>query len=456
MPVSIATSPQGVPQIASGVATSTTILTVAFPAGNEVGTLLAVIVSCGATGETITLSDTVNNTYSVALGPVSDAPSSATHQIFYAYSIGGVNSVTVNVSPACTFSVFIAEYFGVAQSGSETSASAAGSGGTPSSGSVTTAASGELILGVCSGTSGAGVGFVSLGNYLNNQGEYQIQSAAGTVAATFAATATAWSASVVTFPPGSGTRNLQTIDDIATWVLVDQLHRTTNDVDIQSVARNAALSFYKILCAKVPFDELMTTSPFFPLKPNRTQYNIGVDFPLEPQLRAISDIQINLGTTTAPNFRRLRRSHVRVFDALSIMQPSNPSTYARWGMQLIFNPPPQQNYPIQFRYWSKPVIVPGSLFYTTALISPEEWDELVKWETLFRVYYALDREQDALSLVQPPMTQMMPGSPRKQTMYQTGIIPRLWNDLLSTASQKENVDEDFNINPVIRPYSVRS
>jgi hypothetical protein len=53
------------------------------------------------------------------------------------------------------------------------------------------------------------------------------------------------------------------------------------------------------------------------------------------------------------------------------------------------------------------------------------------------------------------MTQMMPGSPRKQTMYQTGIIPRLWNDLLATASNKENVDEDFSINPVIRAYTVR-
>jgi hypothetical protein len=317
---------------------------------------------------------------------------------------------------------------------------------------VTTTAGGELVIGYCIGTSVAtGAGFTALSSTSLGQVEYQVQASAGTIATIFTSANAAWDVVAATF--FSGAR--QTLDDIATWVAVDQLHRTTSDTDIQSVARNAALSFYKILCAKVPFDELMTTSPSFNMIMGRTQYNIGTDFPFNPALRALADIRINLGTTSVPNYRRLRRSHVRVFDALSILPSSFPSTYARWGTTLIFNPPPVQAFPLQFRYWSRPTIVPGAAFYTTAIITPEEWDELIKWETLFRVYCALDRQADAMMLVQPPMTQMMPGSPRKQTMYQTGIIPRLWNDLLQTASAKENVDEDFSINPVIRPYSMR-
>lgn len=327
---------------------------------------------------------------------------------------------------------------------------------------------------------------------------------------------------------------MTTIDDIANWVINDVLKRNNPlDTDVQSVARNAALYFYKALCAKVPFDELQTTSVLFNTASGQATYTLGTDWQFIPVLRAIQNIQIVLNST---NKRRLRRSHIRVYDALSLSPPSQPSTYARWDTTLTLNPPPDSSsYQLMFRYWYRPVIgqlynitnatfanptatytignhllqngdivdvvyvspssynvnkqaitattsttvslsIPnaalvnpsaytlgGQLFcqqpaltpwYQQPFVTPEEWDELIRWETLYRVYIALDQIDKAQALVTPQGLPRQQGSPKKIRVFETGIIPRLWNDLLETVSQKENVDEDFSINPVIRPYSL--
>lgn len=243
-----------------------------------------------------------------------------------------------------------------------------------------------------------------------------------------------------------------TIDDISNWVITDQLKRTS-DSDIQSVARNAALSFYRILCAKVPFDELMATSPEFSVTADTAEYTLGTTttgttFGFDPALHSIANIRITYGTN---NKARLRRSHVRVYDSISVNTSGRTATYARWGLNIQLDPPPLAAYTLRFRYWSRPTI--STIFYNTPLVTPIEWDELIKWETLYRVYNALDMQEKAMALVQPAMIPRQPGSPRKIRMAEVGMIPRLWNELLATASQHENVDEDFGINPVIRPYS---
>ena len=57
-----------------------------------------------------------------------------------------------------------------------------------------------------------------------------------------------------------------------------------------------------------------------------------------------------------------------------------------------------------------------------------------------------------MSLMQ---TSMLPNqaSPKKKKVDEMGIIPRLWNNLLSNMSFRENIDEDFSINPLIRRYT---
>lgn len=233
------------------------------------------------------------------------------------------------------------------------------------------------------------------------------------------------------------------ISDITTWVQTDMLKRS----DLTTLCNDSALNFYKILCYKVPFDELMTTATFNTVANQAGPYNLSS---LIPTLKAISDIQI----TFAPNVaRRLRRSHIRVYDALSFSTASKPGTYARYGLAIYLNPPPDSsNYTLQLRYWAKPTI--NATPSLTTIQTPDEWDELIRWETYWRVLNALGQYERASMLMQPAMMPRQ-NSPKRQLDFEVGIIPRLWNELLSTISQKENVDEDFNINPVVRAYSFR-
>lgn len=237
--------------------------------------------------------------------------------------------------------------------------------------------------------------------------------------------------------------NTATIADIATWVTTTMLKRE----DLTAVAQDAALSFYKVLCFKVPFDELMVISAEIPTVASQDTYDLNA---LIPPLKAISDVRITFDSQTK---RRLRRSHSRVYDALSISAPTKPATYARFGLSIQMNPPPDSSaYTFRIRYWSIPTIAAPP--ETTVLAIPDEWNELMRWETYWRVLNSIGQEQKAAMLVQP-VAMPRQASPKRQLMFEVGILPRLWNELLSTVSQKENVDEDFGINPVVRAYSYR-
>jgi len=240
---------------------------------------------------------------------------------------------------------------------------------------------------------------------------------------------------------------MATLDDISDWVLVDVLNRQ----DIQAITRRAAVEVYKTVCAKIPFDQLMTTSAELPIQAGVTTYDLTTGATqLDPALRAIASIRI---TFSDSNRRRLRRSHVRVYDALSFTQPGFVSTYARWGNSIEMNPPPQSDaWTFRVRYWSRPTL--DSTPHETAIIIPDEWNELLKWETLYKTFYYLDQNDKALQLMIPSQMPRQ-STPKKTIVHEVGIIPRLWNDLLTTVSQQENTDEDFSINPVIRAYSNR-
>lgn len=241
------------------------------------------------------------------------------------------------------------------------------------------------------------------------------------------------------------------ISDIANWVIGDYLNRT----DLLNVAENAALYFYRIMCAKVPFEELHTVSQELNMQAGVPTYDLSQ---LVPPLVGIVNIRVTLnpaGAALAGTRRRLRRSSSRLYDSLSYSVNGRPSTYARTaGLQIQISPPPDQAYQFRVRYWTRPAEAPTPS--NTVLVTPLEWDELLRWETAWRVLNMIGQEQRAATLIAPePYPRQRPG-PKKLLMMGQGIIPRLWNELLSTHSQKENVDEDFNINPVIRPYSVAS
>lgn len=240
---------------------------------------------------------------------------------------------------------------------------------------------------------------------------------------------------------------MSTLLDIANWVTQDYLNRA----DIQTIANSAAIEVYQTICAKIPFDQLMTTSAELPVIAATSSYDLTTGLTaLSPALRAIASIRMTFSST---NRRRLRRSHVRVYDSLSFTTTGQTATYARWGNTIELNPPPIDATPtFRVRYWSRPTLAAPPV--NTVILTPTEWDSLYKWETLYKVLHYLDQQDKAMMLVQPaPLPRQ--STPKKVQMIETGIIPRLWNDLLTTVSQQENVDEDFSINPVIRAYSYR-
>ena len=229
------------------------------------------------------------------------------------------------------------------------------------------------------------------------------------------------------------------IGDIAQWACVDVLNRT----DMLPQARKFAKDVYNLICTNIPFDELQTTSAERAMTIGTSSYDIS-------DLDVAGIVSVRL-TISSNNYRRLRRSHTRLYDGLTSIRNSIPASYARWAKSLEFFPPPQlSSYTYRLRYWRRPSFTPT--FEDTAIITPPEWDELYKWETLYRLYYALERFSEAASLV---MVTPMPrqAEPKRRIQQEVGIIPRLWNELLKTVSQRENIDEDFGINPLIRPYT---
>lgn len=234
------------------------------------------------------------------------------------------------------------------------------------------------------------------------------------------------------------------IADVATWVTSDYLKRS----DITTEAQNAAIMVYRLLTLKVPFEQLYNLTPELPLSQGVDNYDLSE---LVPPLAGIVDIRMTVNQTQR---RRWRRSSSRLYDSLSIINNGQPSTYARTSAQQIqINPPPDTGtYTMRIRYWSR--APEDSTTANTVLATPIEWDALFKWETAWWVLNEIGQETRASQLVQP---MMMPrqASPKKQKMLEIGIIPRLWNELLTTISEKENVDEDFSVNPVMRAYSWR-
>jgi hypothetical protein len=186
----------------------------AFGSNNAGGNFIVVCVRIGLTGQTITVSDTQGNTYSSAL-QFDDTGGGNTGAIFYALNIkAGANTVTVSYTPGtATLRFSIAEYSGVATTAAldVSSSNQAVSGTALDSGSVTTTADGELLVGMMINSSGdawtAGTGYTSeeevpTGASSKLMFEDRIQASAGAVSASATISPSdAWAAGIATFKP---------------------------------------------------------------------------------------------------------------------------------------------------------------------------------------------------------------------------------------------------------------
>ena len=183
-----------------------------FASKNTVGNWIAVGIRVGEPNETITVKDSKGNTYHSAT-QINQTGDGDTLAIFYAENIAaGTNTVTVSVSSADTLRIAILEFSGVASSGSIDQATASqGSNASPNSGSITTTASGDLLLGAImtadgeTVTAGSGYQIVESAPAAPNTKliiEYQVQGSSGSGSASAKlSSADPWAAGIAAFRP---------------------------------------------------------------------------------------------------------------------------------------------------------------------------------------------------------------------------------------------------------------
>ena len=126
---------------------TTTSASLAFPATNTAGNFIAVVIRAGTSGQVFAVTDAKGNTYRKAI-QFNETLDGTTLGVFYAESIaGGPNTINVSDTNAGTLRFAILEYSGVALVNSlDAAAMKQGTGTSPTSGTLITSMSGDLLL----------------------------------------------------------------------------------------------------------------------------------------------------------------------------------------------------------------------------------------------------------------------------------------------------------------------
>ncbi len=197
-----------VQQNVNGNNAGTSNMSVSFTSNNTAGNFLIVAGSAARPAGTLSISDTLGNSYSTAFGPVTDTTQDVAIYIWYVpICKGGANTVTITPSGTAALEIHVSEWSGIATvSPVDQTASATGTGTSVSSGAMTTTMNGELVFGYgwVFNTASAGTGFTPISLINGDLDEYQVQGTAGSVAATFTQTSGTWFALMATFKPAPG------------------------------------------------------------------------------------------------------------------------------------------------------------------------------------------------------------------------------------------------------------
>jgi hypothetical protein len=192
---------------------SASSITASYPQAQVAGDLNVVAVGWGdATSSISSLSDTLGNTYTRAVGPTTNT--GLQQSIYYAKNVkGGTNTVKVQFSQAATYpDARILEYSGVSTTSPlDVTAAAAGSGSIADSSSATTTSANDLIFGAGTtgtGFSAAGSGFtLRMINMFGNIAEDEPAVSPGTYNATANNGSALWVMQMVAFRVQGGSPN---------------------------------------------------------------------------------------------------------------------------------------------------------------------------------------------------------------------------------------------------------
>lgn len=178
---------------------------ISFNSPNTAGNLIVLVANTDNSVTVQSVTDTLGNVYTSAIGPFSQTGSSLQTQIFYAKNIkSGMNTVSVKLSGDQTlFEVYIHEYSGADPNSplDAVSASSAASGTAMNSGTATTHFTNELIFaaGFANTVSAPGTGFASRSTLDTNITEDKSVTSAGSYNATATGDGSNWSMLMATF-----------------------------------------------------------------------------------------------------------------------------------------------------------------------------------------------------------------------------------------------------------------
>jgi len=192
-------------QVKSATATSGSSVSATFAAPQTVGNLNVVAVMWGDTTSSVTsVTDSRGNVYALAVGP--STATGLTSAIYFAKSItAGTNTVTVTFNQSAGWpNINVMEYSGLSTTSPlDVTATASGTGTTANSGSATTTAANELIVGAgnpLTTFTAAGAGFSNrIINSFGGISEDKIVSTAGSYNATATMTSGGWIMQMATF-----------------------------------------------------------------------------------------------------------------------------------------------------------------------------------------------------------------------------------------------------------------
>lgn len=180
-----------------------------FTANNTAGDFLLVQGTIARPAGSLSVSDSLGNTYIQLAPSASDPNQDVTSYMWYVpICKGGANKVTLTPAVAGALEIHISEWTGLSTTYPlDVYGSAAGTGVNVSSGAVTTTAGGELIYGYgfVYNTATAGSGFTPMTLVNGDLDEYQVQTSAGSAAATFTQASGTWFATVAALRASTAT-----------------------------------------------------------------------------------------------------------------------------------------------------------------------------------------------------------------------------------------------------------
>lgn len=233
---------------------------------------------------------------------------------------------------------------------------------------------------------------------------------------------------------------MSTLGSIASEVANEYFKRE----DVYPMALKFAERAYLLITKKVPFGELQNKSSEVPISTTDVEHDITT---FDPKVAGIIHIRI---TDPTGNVRKAGRSNTTVQDMVQTAAGAPPSRYARFARNIEFDRvAPATGWTFMMRYWAAVEILEEPADTILCWEDQREWDDLLYWETVYRVHLHLGQANEAAQLVQVMPMPRGPETTRRQ-MFEVGIIPRLWNDLLRTIADRESIDEDYGINPQVR------